>query len=189
MQRAGFVFDEAIGGQTWVARALDQREFPPLEKPWPDWLQSGIPSDLAVYLPINAGFMGGYLAASEQWVAAQTAVDNAMHPPVGVSLDVRRSISPCAHASYRVDVPAGLVRQVYAASRNRGYSLIVNTGPNAVTIAYASDASALTFPLAPGGVGFHELVNGTTGSLTVFGSGGASFVDVVDGTYDPVIYP
>lgn len=177
-----FNFDESIAGQTWVARALDIRELPPIESPWPPHLQSGLDPDYSVYLPEA---IGGEVAAAEAFVAAARALESVDAPPPEPPPRAIPVELGCSHSSYRLNLTAGQSETAYSASRERGYSLIVNTGPEDVFIAYGAEADAQGLFLAPDGEGFHELVHGTTSSLQVFCAAAGGFVHIVDGRYDP----
>lgn len=179
-----FNFDDAIAGQTWVARALDVAPRPPLESPWPPYLQSGLDPDYSVYLPEA---IGGEIAAAEAFVAASEALAAIDAPAPEPPPPPTRVVQACTHTSYRVNITAAEPNPIFSASRQRGYVLIVNTGPNDVFIAYGTDADATGLLLASGGVGFHELINGTSSSLSVFSTVAGSFVHIVDGSHDPVV--
>lgn len=178
----GLHFDESIAGQNWVARALDYAELPPIEVPWPPHLQSGLADDYAVYLP---DAISGEIAAGEMFVAAARALELEELPAPLPPPPSQRIKLQCAHTSYRIDLTAGESTPIYSADREHGYSLLVNTGPEEVFIAYGAEADARGLPLAPDGDGFHELVFGSTSSLQVFCSAAGGFVHVIVGTYDP----
>jgi hypothetical protein len=176
-------FDESIAGQNWVARALDRVDLPPIESPWPVSLQSALSDDYAVYLP---DAISGEVAAGEMFIAAERALELAeLGPPLPPAPAMRIRPEICSHTSFRIDLVAGESTPVYSANPDRGYSLIVNTGPNEVNIAYGAEADARGLPLAPDGDGFHELVNGTKSSLNVFCAVAGGFIHVVPGLYDP----
>lgn len=180
-----FRFDESIAGQTWVARALDVREFPPIESPWPVHLQSGRDPDYEVWLP---ELVGGEIAAAEQFIAASEALERAELPPpapVPFPLTVH---APSSHVSYQLPVPGGgAPLSVFSGNRQRSYVLVVNVGAQDCFIAYGRDADAAQgLFLAAGGVGFHELIWGTTSGLSVACPNAAGTqIAIVDGSYDP----
>ena len=187
--RAVPYYDESITGRTWVARALDLSDpwdaDRPLRRPRPVEWQTGFPAEYAVFLP---DAIGGEVPAAEAFIAAQIALQtaDAGGPVPAITVPVGRFIYPSAHGTYTVDVPAGLATQIYLGSRERSYSLIVNTGANDATLAYGKDADANSLLLASGGVGFHELVFGTTSSASVFSAAGTQIV-VTDGRHDPAL--
>lgn len=175
------LFDESIAGQTWVARALNRVELPPIERPWPAELQSGLPSDFCCWLP---DAISGEIAAGEAFVALSEALEKAELPPPPPLPPPVRFDHLCSHVPVSFTIPAGTAVTLYSADRNRGYSLVVNTGANSATIAYGRDATATDLPLASGGDGFHELIFGTTSMCSVFSAAGTTVV-LIDGAFDP----
>lgn len=97
-----------------------------------------------------------------------------------------RAYNPQALSTYIVDVPAGAPVPVFAQTRERSYSLVVNGGAGDAVIAYGRAPSSDTdgIPLAAAGVGFHELVNGTVSTCTAF-STADTFLVVTEGRFDP----
>jgi hypothetical protein len=183
------LFDESIAGQTWVARALNLSELPPIEAPWPPWLQSGKDADYSVYLP---DAIGGEIAAAEAFVNASRALELAEAPPRPGPPSPILAEHGCSHSSYRLAVVGGGAPvPVYSGSRQRGYSLVVNVGAQEVFIAYGRDAEPTSgLSLVSGGVGFHELVFGTRSSLSVCCPNAAgSQIEVIDGDFDPPHLP
>lgn len=179
-------YDESIKQQTWVGRALNLAE--PIARdgvPWPLAWQTGRPPEFGVFLPES---VGGLVPAGEAFVTAQIAIDKAagMEAPPPPVLPAVRVYTPSAHGTYAVDVPAGVPTVIYQGNRERSYSLIVNAGANPAFLAYSRDADARALPLGANGVGFHELVKGTTSSASVLSPLG-TFVTVTDGRYDPSI--
>lgn len=177
-------YPEGIKQQTWVGRALDLVE--PVARDgvaWPTPWQSGRRAEFEVFLPES---IGGNVPAGEAFVTAQIALDKAAEGAPVVPAPVRsvRVYKPSAHGTFAVTVPAGGVRQLYAADRQCSYSLIVNQGANDATLAYGRDADALSLPLASAGDGFHELVDGTRSSASVFSPLGTTII-VVQGRHDP----
>lgn len=179
-------YPESIKQQTWVGRALNLREpVPRAGEPWPLAWQSGRQPEFEVFLPEA---VGGDVPAAEAFVTAQIALEKAsgaLAPPAPPAPAVR-VFTPSRHGSYAVDVPANTPTVIYQGNGERSYSLIVNAGANPAFLAYGKDADARALPLAAAGVGFHELVNGTKSSASVFSPLG-TFVTVVDGRYDPPI--
>lgn len=179
-------YDESIKQQTWVGRALNLSE--PLARDgvmWPLAWQSGRQPEYAVYLPES---IGGDVPAAEAFVTAQIALEKASGeipepPPPAPAV---RVYTPSSHGTYSVDVPPGVPTVIYQGNRERSYSLIINSGANDAFLAYGRDADVRSLPLAPLGVGFHELVNGTRSSASVLSPAG-TFVTVTDGRYDPPI--
>ena len=114
--------------------------------------------------------------------------DNPLSIPLGPDPPppATRAYNPQALSTYIVAVPAGVPVPVYAATRERSYSLIVNGGANACVITYNRAPASATdgIPLASGGAGFHELVNGTVSTCTAFAAT-ATFLVVTEGRYDP----
>jgi len=99
-----------------------------------------------------------------------------------------RSYNPQSMTTYRVDVPALTPTPIFAATRERSYSLVVNGGANDAVIAYGRAPANATdgIPLAAGGVGFHELISGTTSTMTAFATL-ATFLIITEGRYDPAM--
>lgn len=97
-----------------------------------------------------------------------------------------RNFNPQSVTTYRVDLAAGVPTPVFAATRERSYSIIINGGGNDCVIAYGRAPADATdgIPLASGGVGFHELINGTTGTVTAYAAA-ATFLIVTEGRFDP----
>lgn len=97
-----------------------------------------------------------------------------------------RAYNPQALSTYRVDVPAATPTPLFAATRERSYSIIVNAGAEAAVITYGRAPVSGTdgIPLAENGAGFHELINGTVSSCTAFSTLG-TFLIVTEGRYDP----
>lgn len=97
-----------------------------------------------------------------------------------------RAYNPQAMATYSVVIPAGVATQLYGSSRERSYSIIVNTGANDAALAYGRPSGADTdgILLSSGGVGFHELINGTVSEAWVFSSAGTTII-VTEGRFDP----
>lgn len=83
-------------------------------------------------------------------------------------------------------IPAGIAIQVYAATRERSYSIIINAGANDCVISYNRQPISGTdgIPLAAAGVGFHELIYGTTSTVWAFSTAGTS-LSLSEGRYDP----
>ena len=116
--------------------------------------------------------------------------DNPMSVPLGPDPPppATRQYNPQALSTYIVDVPAGVPVPVFAQTRERSYSLIVNGGANDAVITYgrAPSGAADGIPLASGGDGFHELINGTVSTCTAFAAA-ATFLVVTEGRFDPPI--
>jgi hypothetical protein len=114
--------------------------------------------------------------------------DDPLSVPLGPATPppAQRAFNPQALSTYVVNVPANTPTPVFAQTRERSYSLIVNAGANDAVIAYgrAPSGAADGIPLANGGAGFHELVNGTTSTCTAFAAV-ATFLIVTEGRYDP----
>lgn len=114
--------------------------------------------------------------------------DDPFSVPLGPSAPppATRSYNPQTLSTYSVDVPAGIATPLFAATRERSYSLIVNSGANDAALAYGRPATADTdgIPLAASGVGFHELINGTVSTAFVFSSAGTTII-VTEGRFDP----
>lgn len=114
--------------------------------------------------------------------------DNPLDVPLGPAPPppATRTYNPQALSTYIVNVPAGVATPVYAATRERSYSLVVNGGANAAVITYnrAPSGAADGIPLASGGAGFHELVSGTVSTCTAFSAAG-TFLVVTEGRFDP----
>lgn len=114
--------------------------------------------------------------------------DNPLSVPLGPATPppATRAYNPQALSTYIVDVPANTPTPVFAATRERSYSLIVNGGGNDAVIAYgrAPSGAADGIPLAASGVGFHELVNGTVSTCTAYAAT-ATFLVVTEGRFDP----
>lgn len=85
-----------------------------------------------------------------------------------------------------VTLPANVPVQLFANSRERCYSIIINAGANDAVITYERQPANASdgIPLASGGVGFHELVQGTVGTLWALSSSGTTLI-VTEGFYDP----
>ena len=177
-------YDESIVGQNWVARSLDLVERYPLERPLPPTHQTAFPADYFVFLP---GWIGGEIVAAEAIIVAQQALDAAHAPrPEPPSTTTIRVYTPQSHGTPAVDLAAGDVVTIYNGDRQRSYSLIVNQGANPAFLSYGKDADGRGLPLAPNGDGFHELVNGTRSSASVFSPLGTTIV-WVDGRHDPAL--
>jgi hypothetical protein len=99
-----------------------------------------------------------------------------------------RNFNPQALSTYRVDLPAGVAIDIFAATRERSYALIVNAGANDAVITYGRQPSGAAdgIPLTAAGAGFHELINGTTGTAAAFSAAG-TFLIVTEGRFDPPI--
>lgn len=100
--------------------------------------------------------------------------------------DSVRLYNPQAHTTTTFTVPANQAIQIYATTRERPYSFIVNAGANPASLAYGRAPVGLTdgIPLAAAGVGFHELIYGTISTAWIFSTAGTVIV-VVEGRYDP----
>lgn len=109
-------------------------------------------------------------------------------PPVTNMPQVNRIYLPQSIATYRVDVPAGAPTPIFATTRERSYALIVNGGANPAVICYGRNPAdaADGIPLAAAGVGFHELLYGTTSTMAAFSAAG-TFLIVTEGRFDPVL--
>lgn len=180
-------FDSSIAGTNWVARALDLTEFWPVDGPLPPAFQSGRSADFDVYLPDAAG---GEFAAGDAFISAAVALDAQYSGGVNQATQVEaiRAITPQSMTTYSVDIPAG-VSTVFSFNNNRSYLLVVNAGANACQIAYGRDADATSLNLAGGSVGFHELINGTVSSLSVFAAVGLpTRLVITEGTFYPPVY-
>lgn len=109
-------------------------------------------------------------------------------PGVAAPPPAQRIFSPQGMSTYVIEVPAGSAVQIYGQSRERSYSLVVNGGANDAVITYGRFPSGAGdgIPLAAAGVGFHELVYGTTSTLAAFSASG-TFLIVTEGRYDPAM--
>ncbi len=99
-----------------------------------------------------------------------------------------RLFTPQTMTTYRVDVPAGAPLAIFAATRERCYSLVVNGGAGAAVITYGRNPADATdgIPLAAAGVGFHELPFGTVSTMAVFAAAD-TFLIITEGRYDPAM--
>ncbi|RPH75964.1 hypothetical protein EHM76_00350 [bacterium] len=114
--------------------------------------------------------------------------DDPLSVPLGppVQPPATRSYNPQTLSTYTVDVPAGVPTPIFASTRERSYSIIINGGPNPAVITYGREPSGAAdgIPLAAAGVGFHELLDGTTGTVSAFSAAG-TFLSITEGRFDP----
>jgi hypothetical protein len=114
--------------------------------------------------------------------------DDPLSVPLGppVQPPASRAYNPQSLSTYTVNVPAGVSTPVWASTRERSYALVINSGANPAVVTYGRGSSGATdgIPLAAAGVGFHELVFGTTSTMFVFSALG-TFLTVTEGRFDP----